>query len=92
MNLLSWTLAFSILIFLMIEAVSFHRGTVCRQVAWLKSSELMTRSLLTDPPSFERAWHARCKLRIVRQKDKITWQRLPSPRWHRFDSGLQGEL
>lgn len=92
MNLVSWLLAISTLIYLMIQAVSFHRATVCRQEAWLKSTELRTRALLFEPKPYERDWHLGCRIHILRNQEEITWQRLPNLNKHSFTIELNGEL
>jgi len=92
MNVLSWLVAISTLIYLMIQAVSFHRATVCRQEAWLKSTELRTRALLSSPAPHERDWHLGCRIHLVRVQEEITWQRLPNLAKHEFKLDLKGEL
>ncbi len=92
MNALSWLLALSVLIYLMIEAVAFHKATICRQEAWLKSTELKTRTLLTNSKGNDRGWHLRCRLYLSRQEEEITWQRLPGTKKHTFNLKLTGVL
>jgi hypothetical protein len=92
MNFLAWILCLTILIVLMIQAVSFHRATVCRQEAWLKSTELATYALLSNPKSQDRALHLGCKLQVYRKETHITWQVLPSYRKHKFSLSLDGSL
>ncbi|MCM2350411.1 MAG: hypothetical protein NDI69_10355 [Bacteriovoracaceae bacterium] len=92
MNLISWVLGLSILIYLMLEAVAFHRATVCRQEAWLKSAELKTRSLLPNAKERERSFHLSCRLVLLRDKENITWQKLPGLRKHQFTLKLEGSL
>lgn len=92
MNLIAWLVAISTLIALMIQAVAFHKATVCRQEAWLKSTELRTRALLYHPSPHERDWHLGCRLHLLRNLEEITWQRLPSLTKHDFKLDLAGEL
>jgi hypothetical protein len=92
MNLIAWLLAISTLITLMIQAVSFQKATVCRQEAWLKSTELKTRSLLHQPSPVERDWHLNCRIHLLRNQDEITWQRLPHLKKHEFRIDLEGSL
>lgn len=92
MNLVSWIVAISTLIYLMIQAVSFHKATVCRQEAWLKSTELRTRALLYKPAPYERDWHLGCRIHLLRSQDEITWQRLPHLTKHPFALELTGDL
>lgn len=92
MNLVAWLVAISTLITLMIQAVSFHKGTVCRQEAWLKSTELKTRSLLSKPAAYERDWHLACRIHLIRSQEQISWQRLPSLTKHDFVLDVTGEL
>jgi L-rhamnose isomerase len=92
MKFLPWLLAISVLIVLMIQAVDFHKATVCRQEAWLKGTELITRSHLSNPKPYEREWHLNCRLHILREQESISWQRLPHLTKHAFNLPLKGEL
>lgn len=92
MNFIAWPVALSTLIYIMIQAVAFHRATVCRQEAWLKSAELKTRSLLHNPAPHERDWHLKCRIHLSRNQDEITWQRLPNLKKHQFRLDLEGVL
>lgn len=92
MNVIAWLLSLSVLIVLMIQAVAFHQATVCRQEAWLKSTELKTRSLLSSPASHERDWHLSCRIHLVREQEEITWQKLPNLKRHQFHLELRGPL
>lgn len=92
MNLVSWLLALSTLLLLTMKAVTFQRATVCRQEAWLKSTVLKTRSLLSDPSPRERDWHLSCRIHFLRDQETVTWQTLPSLTHHRFDLQLEGNL
>lgn len=92
MNLVSWLVAISTLLGLLIQAVTFHKATVCRQEAWLKSTELRTRALLFKPAPFERDWHLGCRIHLLRSQEEITWQRLPNLTKHEFKLDLTGEL
>lgn len=92
MNVLAWLLSFSVLILLMVKAVDFHKATVCRQEAWLKSTELKTRSLLTEESQKDQNIHPRCRLFIKRDGENITWQRMPALSSHSFVLPLKGKL
>lgn len=92
MNLLAWILSLSILILLMAEAVDFHRATLCRQEAWLKSTELITRNLLFNAPEQERAFHVSCRITLLREKTKVTWKKIPSLKSHHVLLELDGRL
>lgn len=92
MNILAWMLSLSILIFLLIEAVAFHKATVCRQEAWLKSTELRTRVLLHRPKQKDRSLHLRCRLLVTRKNSEIRWQMLPSLKKNKFTISLDGSL
>lgn len=92
MNFLSWLLALSVLVALLIQAVVFHKATVCRQEAWLRSTEMKTRSLLDNSGSKDRDWHLGCHLLIRRVQEEITWQRFPSLKKHSFSLELKGQL
>lgn len=92
MNIIAWLLSLSLLIILMVEAVAFHRATVCRQKAWLKSTELLTRSKLTNAPEKDWDGDLHCKLLIKREKEIITWRRLPFSQEINFPIFLKGSL
>ena len=92
MNLVSMLVAISTVIYLMIQAVSFHKATFCRQEAWLKSTELRTRALLYKPTPYERDWHLGCRIHLLRNQGQITWQRLPHLTKHQFNLDLTGDL
>lgn len=92
MNLLAWLLSISFLIAIMVQAVAFQRATVCRQIAWLKSTEVLTRSMLTGAKPHDREWHLGCRLHVMRNQETVTWQRLPSMKKQVFGIHLTGEL
>ena len=92
MNFLSWLLGLSVLIILVIKAVALHRVPVCRQEAWLKSTELVTRSLLSNPMPRARDWHLGCRIHLLREHNSITWQQLPTMKKHHFELELKGDL
>lgn len=92
MSFLSWMLALGVLVYIMIESVAFHRATVCRQEAWLKSTELLTRALLLKPKAKEREWHLGCRLHFTRSEQEVTWQKLPSLKKRHFALSLDGRL
>ena len=91
MNALSWLLAISTLAVLMLKGMELHQLNICRQEAWLKSTEYLTRSLLTKPVS-DKEWHLRCQLQLTTTQGQIYWQRLPSFKKHAFTIHLEGKL
>lgn len=92
MNLLAWLLSLTLLVAVFIQAVAFHRATVCRQKAWLKGAELKTRTLLHDPPQSDQTMDIGCRLYVKRKEKRISWQRLPSFNKHEFVLDLRGKL
>ena len=92
MNLIAWLLALTLMVTVMMEAVIFHQVTVCRQKAWLKSTELMTRTLLTNPKNYAHAVDFACKLIVHLEQKKVTWRRLPQLTTHQFQLPLKGHL
>ncbi len=92
MNLIAWLLALSLLVTVMREAVVFHQATVCRQKAWLKSTELMTRTLLTKPKANAQSVDFTCKLAVSLNKKIVTWRRMPYLKTHQFQLPLKGHL
>jgi hypothetical protein len=92
MNWLTWIIGLSLFITLTVQAVSFHRALICRQEAWLKSTELRTRALLSKAPSIEKAVHLSCKTSFLRREEMITWQRWEEPGQKIFRMDLKGKL
>jgi hypothetical protein len=92
MNILNWCLTLGLLIWLMVEAVTFHKATHCRQEAWLKSTELITQGLLYGVKKETKGTHLACKLYLSRKKETVTWQRLPDIKKHQFTLELDGNL
>lgn len=92
MNFLAWLLGLSLLLVLSLGAVDFFKASVCRQKAWLKGSELQTRTLLHNPPASDQAVDISCKLYVIRKNKTITWQRLPNLKKHLFNLPLKGKL
>ena len=92
MNLIAWLLALSLMVTVMREAVVFHQATVCRQKAWLKSTELMTRTLLTKSSANAKSLDLACKLAVHLEQKKVTWRRLPNLKAHQFQLPLKGKL
>lgn len=92
MNFVSWILGFMGIVLLLTQAVAFHKATVCRQKAWLKSTELRTRALLSSSHDREKGLVPSCKIILLRTKDQISWQKLPTPKTHLFNLKLTGQL
>jgi hypothetical protein len=92
MTFLSWLLAITVLIGLMVQTVAFHKSTVCRQEAWLRGTEMLTRALLTSPRVLERNWHLSCRIHLTRHNNLVKWQRLPHLKSHSFELDLKGSL
>lgn len=92
MNFLAWLLGLTILLSLSMGAVEFFRASVCRQKAWLKSTELKTRSLLHNPPQADFVMDAGCRLYVHRKDKDISWQRIPNLKKHSFKLPLKGSL
>lgn len=92
MNFLAWLLGLTLLLSLSMGAVEFFRASVCRQKAWLKGSELKTRTLLHRPPKSDFAVDPGCRLYVTRKDQSISWQRLPNTKKHQFNLPLKGRL
>ncbi len=92
MNLIALPLGLAILLVLLAQAVVFHKATVCRQEAWLKSTELVTNSLLINSAPLKRDWHLGCRIHLVRQHNLVTWQKLPDLKKVPFHLTLKGHL
>lgn len=92
MNLLVWVLALTLIVSLMVESVVFYKATVCRQRAWLKGTELVTRNLLYSPQTYERFVDLSCKVYVSRSHKRVLWHRLPQLNKHEFKLELKGKL
>jgi hypothetical protein len=92
MNLLAWLLALTLMVIVMVEAVAFHQATVCRQKAWLKSTELQTSTLLHRPKDFAQSIDTKCKLYVVLKQKRVSWRRLPNLSKHSFNLPLSGKI
>lgn len=92
MIIFSWLLSIALMTFIMIEALLFHKASVCRQDAWLKGTLLMTRTLLHSPASSEKLINPSCRLLVSRSDKEVHWQRLPSLKKHTFTLELKGKL
>lgn len=89
--MLAWLMAITFLVLLVVEAVDFHRNTVCRQIAWKESVILATRATLSTAKESDWGWHGGCRLKINRVAKSIHWQRLPKGK-HSFLLDLSGQL
>ena len=92
MNLIAWTLALTLMVAVMIEAVAFHQATVCRQNAWLKGTELQTSTLLYRAKDYAQAVDASCKLHVILKHKRVSWRRLPNLGKHAFNLPLSGKI
>lgn len=92
MNILSWMLALGFLVSVLSQGITFHKATVCRQEAWLISTELITGSLLSNPKPLERDFHLGCRISFLREQTKVFWQRFPHLKRHHFELNLSGTL
>lgn len=92
MNLIAWPLALTLMVTVMIEAVTFHQATVCRQKAWLKSTELQTSTLLYRPKEHALLVDPDCQVYVVLKHKNVTWRRLPNLSSHAFNLPLSGKI
>lgn len=92
MKILSWIIAISIIVLLIIEAVAFHKATVCRQNTWLKSTENITHSLLSNSPKSSKEWVRNCNILIFRSEKKIIWHNFSKIKKNHFEINLKGHL
>jgi hypothetical protein len=91
MNLLAWLLSLTLLTIALKESVDFFSATLCRQKAWLISTELQTRSLLDSPKAVETSFNPKCQLQVTRRAS-VSWQRVGSQEKHLFYLPLKGKL
>ena len=92
MSFLSWTLALSLLLIMVLKGTEFHRALVCRQEAWQMGLHLLSRSLFQGAPEREQAFHSACRLSLVRTHRQVRWQKVPTLKTHAFELGLIGTL
>lgn len=93
MNILSWLMGLSLMLFLFMEATLLHKSTVCRQKAWLLSTELLTSATLNAAPEGDKRWNINCKLMARRKKKEINWWRLKSiNQQNKFEFDLPGAI
>jgi hypothetical protein len=84
------SLVLALVIALGAQAVAFQRATVCRQEAWLRSTELLTGALLSDAPAHAASWHPGCNLRVWRNRATVVWRRDRAA--HPLELQLRGAL
>ena len=92
MNFVAWPLGLGLLVIILSQAVVFHKATVCRQEAWLKSTELVTNGLISNPAPIKREWHLECRLHLIREHNSVSWQKLPGLKKISFKLSLKGHL
>lgn len=92
MFLLGLILSLSTFLTMTFKAVEFHKATVCRQDAWLKSFELKTETLLTDSRPQGIIFSKECKTIVSRQDQNVSWRKLPFSSSKAFVLDLKGKL
>lgn len=81
-----------LLVFFGQQAVTLHKLTVCRQEAWGASLVLHTRTLLSETRSSEKEILSKCRVIVSREKNAVSWIRLPVPRRHLVPLKLRGKI
>ncbi len=92
MNILSWVLALSFMVGALYESITFYQASLCRQLAWLKSTESLTRSLILGAQPQETIHTLGCQLTIKRFHRTVKWSAFPQKNWHTFEAKLKGSL
>jgi hypothetical protein len=92
MNLISWVLTLSFIVGACYEAVLFYQGTVCRQTAWLKSTEIVTRAKMTSPQEKEVLYYPKCQLNVIRAGNLVRWRTSLKRDWHYYELKLIGKI
>ena len=92
MNILSWILTLSLLVFCFIEAVALHRATVCRQQAWLRSTELITGATLTDQSRSQSSYLIDCQIVVSLNEESVSWRNLKTLKKNIVEVDLKGSL
>ena len=92
MKILMVLMTSGLLVFLGQQAVTLHKLTVCRQEAWQASLVLQTHSLLTQSSHSEKEILFKCRMIVTREKNAVSWVRLPLSRRHQFPLRIEGKL
>jgi len=92
MNFITYLLALSFLIIILIKAFQFQKATSCRQIAWLKSTEVVTEGLLSRSSKIRIENSKRCQLLVKKVGLNVVWTSFPSLRQNRFNLYLEGKL
>jgi hypothetical protein len=92
MNLISWVLTLSFIVGACFEAVLFYQGTVCRQTAWLKSTEMVTRAKMTSSPLKKVLYYPKCQLNVIKVGNHVKWRTSLKRDWHYFELKLIGKI
>ena len=92
MNFLSWLLSLSLMIYLLMEGVVFHKATICRQEAWLEAFNLTVKTTLSTKTTPTQYIDPGCRLHVVQTNGKVFWQRFPSLKRQTLDLKLKGHL
>lgn len=92
MKLVSTLLCLSLLIFTFIEAVALHRATVCRQKAWLRSTELLTASTLNSAASSQSSLDVACQISVNIEGRSVSWRKARTLKKNAFEVDLKGYL
>jgi hypothetical protein len=75
MQMITSLLCLSLLIVILCQAVTFHKTIVCRQKIWLRGTESITTTLLSEPKSFETIWIRECNLAVQRRLQQANWKK-----------------
>lgn len=90
MKILVWVMALSLMVFIMTSAVSFHRATVCRQVAWERSFLSFSQSLFPKARPTGFIFEKSCGVTITRRGSLVHWFSGLKPQ--RFELKVRGKL
>lgn len=92
MNFISWILALSLLIFLVVQGTHYHHALVCRQEGWLLALELRTESLLTKKEILRPNLLLKCGTTFSLSKHQVSWRKFTSFKTHHLELKLMGKL
>jgi hypothetical protein len=91
MNFIPWLLAISLLMGILYKTVAYHKATVCRQRAWLISTEMITRSLIkSSSPTYN--FDLKCSSKFTLKGLTASWMQIPSFKENTVHLDLKGKL
>lgn len=92
MKILGQVMASLVMLLIVSRAINYHKLTVCRQKAWLKSFELESASRLNSPHFIKHRFESSCLIKVSKSGPSVLWFDAKNLKLHRFDLSLKGNL